>query len=966
MGRREIITVWLGALVAALCLGGCEEPARRDGDSTPLQEQRSAPEGRRHPPPAADPPAWADAITGAEIDESAVTRTIHVDAAKGDDSAAGGSRAKPLRTLTAAVEVASTFLRNGQGVRIRLAPGTYREEVTIRPAEAAGPPLIIEGERKGAVVLSGSDDWSDPERWQPVEGHPGILAASWPRRWGDPRVHVSGAPEGDHPPRDVRGWAPDDGTAVIEWQPPAGLPDLAGYRIERKDTAFRPQEHETPWRPVTELGAATGRLVDESVEGGGVSEIRLYQYRVVALDAGGRSCGTSRIVTIEPGTPDGAWRAAAVGRRREMVFVDGELLRQVLSRDALEPGTFYVDEGSPGAEGDGRLYLALPLDAARGQVRIEVALRAAGRRDAGLLEIRGEANLVLRNLLVRHHAGAPWSAAAVHVADCRNVLIEDCTFRWNNAAGLRLRGASAVTLRRCAAEHNGTCGLRCEASTNLLADDLTLAHNNWRGEWGGVTAGRVAAFKARHAMGDGVFRRLEVRENACTGVWLDDAAPRVLLDGLRAVGNRRAGLAVTFSQGPVVVREAVIARNDGAGLLLAQSAGGLLADSTLYGNGRSQIEVAGPTAAGRAHPTIARPVHGDVRDWAWRESAVVSTDAAAPPVRAPVDPVFLRTLRSNRNLWFGPDEDGTFRLGDMDLPLEAWQQVTGEDVGSRFLDPRFENAEALDFRPRGDSPLRERDAWSRRAAMAGSLERLAAFRAVRAHATTAPPWPALADAANLQWYIVDLGKAANRPLTGEGAWLGDPFPELAPGRRMIHGVPFTVLDGEENGGRAAVVLRSGRPQTAGVQPLPAEVTVPVGRTARTVYVLHGCAGAARFVPVGRYDLVYEDGTTAGIDVVALGEAPAAPSRLAERERLATIQDWRPALPQFAGERGRRAMIVDSDDPASRIRYLYTLRWPNPHPEKPIRAIRLRAVGPDREVTLGILAITLRLSDAPAP
>jgi len=552
----------------------------------------------------------------------------------------------------------------------------------------------------------------------------------------------------------------------------------------------------------------------------------------------------------------------------------------------------------------------------------------------------------------------------VHVGDCRNVLIEDCTFRWNNAAGLRLGNLRGVTLRRCTAEHNGGCGMHWGRCRNLLAEDLAVSHNNWRGDWGGLTGGRVAGLKIWSAVGDCILRGVEARGNACPGVWLDQVQPRVLVEDLQAVENRHAGLAVTASQGPTVVRGAVLARNQGTGLLLTEAGGGSLEGSTLYGNADSQIEVLAPGPDAGPHPALGRTVSGNVTDWTWRENAVVSTDADAPLVRAPADAAFIRTLRSDRNLWHGPDESRAFQVAEMGFCLEAWQQVTGQDLGSRFLPPRFRKPDDLDFTPQGGSPLRKRDAWPSLAAMPANLARLAEFRALRARATTTPPYPALAQAGNARWHTVDLRSVANRPLTGQDAWLGDAFPELAPGPRTIHGVPFDILDERTNNGRAAIVLRSARARTTRGQEVPAEVTVPVGRRARAVYILHGCAAGVRFAPAGRYDVVYADGTTVGIDVVPLGEAPEDEERLARRKRLATVQDWRPALPQFTTDRARRAMIVDPDDPASRVRYLYTLRWPNPHPDKPIRAILLASADPDQEVTLGVLAITLRLADEP--
>ncbi len=1014
---------WTVLALLAIGLAGCEEGERRTPSAPPSSPDRQVggiSESQREPGTAQSPLDWADAVTGAQVDESAVRHTIHVDAAKGQDSATGGARGKPLRTLGAAAALAIDHLEAGEGVRIRLAPGTYREAVVFRPDDAVPPdaPLVIEGDAGGDVILSGSDDWSDPERWQPVEGRPGVLAAPWPHDWGDAAVEVSGRPEGEHPPGGLRGFARDDGTAVIEWKPSAGLAALAGYRVHRRTLGAAARPEGTGWQEVARLGPRTGRLLDETVRPTGPAEPHRYEYRVAALDGKGRERGTSRVVGIEPGVPDGTSRPTAVGRRREMVFVDGQLLRQVLSADALEPGTFFVDDGWPAEADDGRLYLALPRGVRRGEATLDVSVRPARRNGRRALVLSRLAAVVLRNLTVEHFAVAPRWDAAAEIEDCTQVLIEDCTFRWNNTAGLRLVISERVTLRRCAAEHNGRAGMTCMtwgACDNLLAEDIRVSHNNWRGDWGGARGGQVAGLTFGFTDRACRLRRVTATQNACPGVWVSTfgAVPsptsaRVFIEELVSTENAREGLIVSESPGPVRIRGAVLARNGASGLLIARAAGGVLEGSTLYGNRRSQIEVlpalsgdaarlpshhlseaaraaaqeshraetrtppgsraAGPEtrrasgSAGDARGGSGDPPRESATDWTWRNNTIVSTDARAPLVRAPAEAAFIRSLRSDRNLWYGPDEDRAFHLAGMGFPLEVWQQVTGRDLGSRFMDPPFRDAEALDFAPRGDSPLRRRDAWPTVAAMPANLARLAAFRAARAEATTAPPHPALAQAQAPRWHTVDLRAAANRPLTGRHAWLGSPLPGLGPGRRTLHGVPFHILDPAETGGRAAVVLRSARAGGTGGKPRPAEVTVPVDRRARTIYILHGCAGGSRFAPAAHYELVYADGTTAGVDVVPLGEAPEEEARLAERKRLATIQDSRPTFLQFTSDRARCAMMLDPDDPAGPVRYLYTLRWPNPKPDKVIRRIRLAAAEAGREVTVGVLAITLRLAD----
>ena len=61
-----------------------------------------------------------------------------------------------------------------------------------------------------------------------------------------------------------------------------------------------------------------------------------------------------------------------LGRRSEMVFVNGRLWRQVLERADLAPGAFWVNEA------DGRIVLRMPRGEDPAHDRIEVAVRRCG------------------------------------------------------------------------------------------------------------------------------------------------------------------------------------------------------------------------------------------------------------------------------------------------------------------------------------------------------------------------------------------------------------------------------------------------------------------------------------------------------------------------------------------------------------------------------------------------------------
>ncbi|MEL7237999.1 MAG: right-handed parallel beta-helix repeat-containing protein, partial [Planctomycetota bacterium] len=116
-------------------------------------------------------------VTGASVDESAVQHTLRVDPNRDD----------ALPTIGAAIEEAKTHLNNGEGVRISIAPGIYREgNFNIPGSKEPGPQrsatLVIEGDATGEVVITGADDWTGG--WVELADAPGIYARAWPHKFG--------------------------------------------------------------------------------------------------------------------------------------------------------------------------------------------------------------------------------------------------------------------------------------------------------------------------------------------------------------------------------------------------------------------------------------------------------------------------------------------------------------------------------------------------------------------------------------------------------------------------------------------------------------------------------------------------------------------------------------------------------------------------------------------------------------
>lgn len=221
-------------------------------------------------------------------------------------------------------------------------------------------------------------------------------------------------------------------------------------------------------------------------------------------------------------------------------------------------------------------------------------------------------------------------------------------------------------------------------------------------------------------------------------------------------------------------------------------------------------------------------------------------------------------------------------------------------------------------------------------------------------------YPLAARVSRENWRTLDLSAAANRPLTGPEGWLGKAVPgglgslyHIAPGRRVIHGVPFEVIGENANDGKSVVCLQSKTFPTSLGKANPPFVTVPVGARCEAVYVLHGAAYISKHEKIGRYRFVYEDGTSQYADVVALGKGadnPAAP---------ANIQDWWPGNRQFSGQSARQVIVAPEANPLD-VRYMYTLQWRNPHPEKFVKEIELASES-EGKAGLMVLSVTAQLS-----
>lgn len=117
-------------------------------------------------------------VTGASVPEQSVSVVLHVNNRSPQASDANpGTVDLPLKTLSKAAELAWIKNRRNVGVKVSIAPGTFREMVDVWQETDA--PIVFEAQQMGTVAIAGSDVWTG---WK-QQGTSNIYTHAWPYDW---------------------------------------------------------------------------------------------------------------------------------------------------------------------------------------------------------------------------------------------------------------------------------------------------------------------------------------------------------------------------------------------------------------------------------------------------------------------------------------------------------------------------------------------------------------------------------------------------------------------------------------------------------------------------------------------------------------------------------------------------------------------------------------------------------------
>ena len=373
-------------------------------------------------------------------------------------------------------------------------------------------------------------------------------------------------------------------------------------------------------------------------------------------------------------------------RRREMVFLGGRSLLQVMSLEELKTtqNSFFVSEA------DGEISISVPSPGDIAGMDVEVATRPY------LLQVGSRQNVTVKNITFQH-AATPMPGSAVSFADSSKVAVIHCSFVWNSWSGLSLFQDEDVTIRDVTANHNGVSGITGTRDSGLLIADSQTSYNNWRGSRGWDLEDHGSAidpnfidfatgqkfFSLRHAR----FDHLRAIGNLTGGIWLDYDNADVSFEHVVLSGNLTHGLMIEASQGPVSVEDSEICGNE-TGILSNNSSDVRVVGNVLAGNLLGQLFLAG--AAG-PRPVVEYDTGSELavkaEHWVVRGNDV-SVDGGGPATGTYLGTdlwnAYIETLDSDQNRYSSPGSAAIFGTPGGLVDLEEWRVETGTDQASTF------------------------------------------------------------------------------------------------------------------------------------------------------------------------------------------------------------------------------------------------------------------------------------------
>jgi parallel beta-helix repeat protein len=353
-------------------------------------------------------------------------------------------------------------------------------------------------------------------------------------------------------------------------------------------------------------------------------------------------------------------------KRREIVVVNGDIMRQVLNQGEIDDGSYFVDE--PGNR--------IVLDPPNG-VSINEALVEVGERWQ-IMQLQRCPNTTVRNITFQH-AATMVEQRAVWIRGCDNILLDNCRFNDNNFRGLGLYSCDRASMRNCEANHNGTQGVDIAFISNLLIADCETNDNNWRGDWANTYAWAIGGIKILNTANT-IVRGHEAVDNLTFGIWFDHDNLHVLVENSVMNGNHMDGMFLEATRGPILVRNCTMNENTLGGVRIANAERITLQDNHIENNGRFQIYMRG---YGRMVDTRVTGLEEKMEysELTFTGNTIIAESANQMLFWTNLDQqqmeIFLETSESDYNTWIHPNPDACIQVSSKLEPygFDVWRRM---------------------------------------------------------------------------------------------------------------------------------------------------------------------------------------------------------------------------------------------------------------------------------------------------
>jgi len=360
----------------------------------------------------------------------------------------------------------------------------------------------------------------------------------------------------------------------------------------------------------------------------------------------------------------------------------------------MTDGSFFVDETG------GRVTIWPASGTDMSTATVEVSVRPK------LFESHHVSSLTIRGLIFEHASTcvSMVPSAAVAIVGGVNVLVEDCTFGWNNWTGLRLDGLVDSSARRIVASYNGALGILGFRLKRFSAEDIQTSYNNWRGALGQFYEWEPAGGKFLHVHG-GVFKNYTAIGNEASGLWFDTNNNDVTVENAFLSKNRLRGFFIEANKGPITLQDSRICGNGADGFEGQHSESVSLIGNLFYDNRKSQIFV----QSASDQRLIKDPETGATstaisQAWSLQGNTIVGIGSGELLFKtyqnsSENSQLFTRTMISDNNTWYDAESSNVFQIDrggrghhPENVDFLRWQSETGQDKNSKFEPPATDPA----------------------------------------------------------------------------------------------------------------------------------------------------------------------------------------------------------------------------------------------------------------------------------